>query len=636
VSSVRPKIWLWFLILVVGGILATLSVLRYVSYNAVMADLGNMSQAIWSVTRGHPLEYTPSDGSTPHFSRLGWHTELIYYPIALIYRLFPTPITLVIIQALWFVLGAPPVYALAQRRIGDSWGALAVAATYLFYPVAQTAVLWDFHGDTLAMPALLWALWALESGNDWAYGSWILLALSCKVYVAFAVMLVGALVFVKGQRAKGVVTVLGAGAWALFSVFVLRPQFAAQGGTNALASVQEYATFYFGQGATEVQASLFPRLLAAMVVFLPALPAVPKAAEWAMAALAMALPALLSSGPGPSYSPMYHHYALVVPFLVMATIEGIGGLKNKRLLLGRWRVLSERGLCGWHLLLAETVLLTLVFNGALVNGPLNPRFWTLGLGGEMAYRPTRRDHMKDLWLARNVPDEVPLASSVALAPHLANRRVLFTADGLAANLDSVTYGVFDALFDKILDAKGIVQDMSAIRLFIQDPRFILLSQTDGLLLFARSSEGRVSLLQEAECVTGSGISIAENFGGLVGLVSSDVQVTAPGKVTLRFEWVALGNLDDRPLLFAVSRIDGVPFSRMVHLPTVAILPTAEWPEGCVVGETFEVQLPDGLGPGTYRILTGWYDSSIPAAYATDERSRIGDEVVSGVIEVPSQ
>ncbi len=46
------------MVTVVTAALATLSVLRYRAYNASMFDLGHMSQAIWSSTKGRSLEFS--------------------------------------------------------------------------------------------------------------------------------------------------------------------------------------------------------------------------------------------------------------------------------------------------------------------------------------------------------------------------------------------------------------------------------------------------------------------------------------------------------------------------------------------------------------------------------------------------
>jgi hypothetical protein len=51
-------------------------------------------------------------------------------------------------------------------------------------------------------------------------------------------------------------------------------------------------------------------------------------------------------------------------------------------------------------------------------------------------------------------------------------------------------------------------------------------------------------------------------------------------------------------------------------------------------ETFAVQRPADLAPGSYRWYVGWYTTQHPAAYATDERSRLGEhEALVGTIVV---
>jgi len=73
----------------------------------------------------------------------------------------------------------------------------------VLYPTAQTAVLFDFHGDTLAMPCLMFALDALDRVDWRRYAIWIVLALLCKVCVAVSVGVMGAVLVFKGQRRVG-------------------------------------------------------------------------------------------------------------------------------------------------------------------------------------------------------------------------------------------------------------------------------------------------------------------------------------------------------------------------------------------------------------------------------------------------
>lgn len=192
----------WIAVLLWGAIVAWLSVARYLAYNTSMLDLGNMSQAIGSVLRGQPLVYTSEYGPT---SRLAIHVELIYFFIAPVYALWSDPRLLLIIQAALYVSGAIPAYQLAFRRTKSRFAARCAALITLLYPVALTSVLFDFHGDTLAMPLLLWALNALDARRWWRYGVMLALALCCKFYVAVVVFLLGIVIWrTRGDRLSSV------------------------------------------------------------------------------------------------------------------------------------------------------------------------------------------------------------------------------------------------------------------------------------------------------------------------------------------------------------------------------------------------------------------------------------------------
>src|SRR5262249_42110775 len=158
--------------------------------------------------------------------RLSGHVELIYFLFSPLYRLWPDPQPLLVIQAALFVLGALPVYRIAMRRAKSRFAARCLALIYLLYPTAQTSVLFDFHGDTLAMPILLFALDALDQRSWKRYMLYIALALSCKFYIAAPVALIGVYAFLWGeQRRAGVLTVALAVIYGLVAFLIVRPLF---------------------------------------------------------------------------------------------------------------------------------------------------------------------------------------------------------------------------------------------------------------------------------------------------------------------------------------------------------------------------------------------------------------------------
>lgn len=614
------------ILLVSGGMILWLSIARYMGYNSGMLDLGNMAQAIGSVQRGEPLVSTYGTGS---MSRLGLHVELIYFLIAPFYALWSDPRLLLIIQAGLYVLGALPVYWLALRR-GLPWllGCFLIVL-YLFYPVAMTGVLFDFHGDTLAMPLVLFTIDALDRRSWRRYALFVVLALSCKVYVALPIALIGVMAWwIYGERRVGLLTLGSAIIYGLVAFLVIRPLFTTAQTPQAQSGLN-YLTFYFGDSLRALQ-SWRIRQFHATVVFGPALLLSLIGWEWLLASLVIGIPVVLSTGPGPSYAYWFHHYALVVPFIVMATIFGASRIAgaHRGPKVYAWR--------RWAAALAviAITLFVLYSNRKYVDTPLNPKFWhTSGLGlDDLAYGRTSRDAVKDSFLATNVPPLVPLAASPYLAAHLTNRSTILLTREISAErsypfasvLPKVDAVLPDALFDN-RGAGGADAEAPAITQVMADPAFALVAARDGLLLFERNTTEERQLLQRIDQTPtpADGTSSASHdFGNTIRLVDAHLKPLDNGRVRAVFSWMLLTPSPPPGHLMAVSRLEGIDGARIVHLPTYALKPVSQWKAGQVVHETFDIQLPPGVSPGKYIWRTGWYDLTRPWSYLTDDRSRL--------------
>lgn len=645
----RPKKLDWVVVLLVvvsAVLLAVLSVLRFNGYNSSMFDIGNMSQAIWSVTQGFPLEFTWEHGN---FSRLALHVELVYVALAGLYAVFPDPRGLLVFQAVLFSLGAVPVYRIAARRFSEVNYVRALVLVYLLYPTANTAVLFDLHGDTLAMPVLMFVINALDRKAWPQYAAWIALALACKFYVSVPIIALGLMLVLGGRRRAGLLTA-GAGLlWFLFVVAVIRPAYAPLSDGEVISGdLLSYVSFYFGGlGRSFPWRSLLPRVAMVFLVMMPAIVFGRLASMWLIPGLVTALPALLSTGTPTSYDYRFHHYALTVPFFVMAVICGIrahslgdGSGPSARKKLTRALVLQ--------------LLISVEFYILLVDAPLNPWFWSRtgnwGLS-DNKYGQTTRDRFKDRWLLENVPDGAPIATTDILAPHLVNRRTLYLIpyskytdeqrELFLENLQDVEYVVADALYDFSADyrdgtvAGGLLHYSSGIRDILSHPDFRLTESRDGLLLFSRVSEGFAGLSQSISTVPGGFFGdYVMRFGDSIALVQASAEPVGDCRYRLRFEWAPLAPMSESAQLVAVSHLRGVDHSRYPHLPTMVLHPTYEWQEGTVLVEEFEVALPRELGSGTYELLTGWYDPSMPEAHYTDSRSRVDDELYTLSLECP--
>lgn len=634
-----PRLFCYLLlggmILLTAANLTWLSLAQYRGYNLRSFDLGNMSQAIWSVTEERPLLFT-TEGIV--WSRLSLHVELIYFLIVPIYAFRSSPETLLIIQAVLYAAGAWPLFRFAAHRLNHVGAALGLVVVYLLYPVGQTAVLFHFHGDTLAVPLLLFAVNALDKKAWPAYGFWLILALACKFYVAVPVAIMGGIVWLQGERKAGLLTSLLAVGWGSVAFLVIRPLFASPEAAQTGASISYYFSHYFSQFFS-LDAALLARLSNALIVFAPVLLLGVRAPLWLLPAASIVIPVMFSNGPGPSFDYRYHHYALAVPFLMVAAVYGLAHLRQKTAtaeLPGKWTNYV------WL-----TLTLTLVFNALLVNTPLNPLFYLAQPGSQMgmdssSYGRTPRDAFKDVWLADNVPASVPVAASDQLGFRLVNRPVLYRTEmkfkELVDVLPEVEFVVVDALHDFVTGGPdgvregGVAVDHAVITELVARPDFKLLRMDDGLLLFGRQGEA-LALQAQLGTVQELGPNLA-TFGDLIALKDVVIEPLGNGRYQLSFTWQAIQTLVELPPFIAVSRPGDIPHSRFAHLPTLALQPTPTWQSGQLIYESFVVELPVTTPAGRYPLWTAWYDTTHYLAAETDANSRVGQEIQIGWLELP--
>ncbi|MFL5627970.1 MAG: DUF2079 domain-containing protein, partial [Ktedonobacteraceae bacterium] len=120
---------------------------RHDAYLTNAEDLGIMDQAIWNTVHGQILHQTICNAihdtncySIDGVSRFAIHFEPILLPVSLLYLLWPSPKTLLVIQTLVVASGAFPAFWLARLRLRNEWAGVAIALLYLLYPAQQFAL----------------------------------------------------------------------------------------------------------------------------------------------------------------------------------------------------------------------------------------------------------------------------------------------------------------------------------------------------------------------------------------------------------------------------------------------------------------------------------------------------------------
>jgi uncharacterized membrane protein len=450
---------------------SALSALRHHAFETGRFDLGNMVQAVWSTAHGDVLAITTLPGTQT--VRFAAHVDPILAAFAPLWLIWPSPTMLLTVQAVAIALGALPVFWLARKHLGSDRAALGFALAYLLYPATQWVTLSEFHPVALACPFLLYAFWYLDEERLIPFALFAALAASTKEEVALVVAGIGVwYALAKRHRAAGA-AIAGAGvAWSLFAVGVVLPHYAegdrpsfygryAEVGGSATGIAKTMFTdpltilevAFDGRGISYLAQLLLPLLLLPLAAPLAFLPAVPE----------LALNLLSSTRTQTSIH--FHYTAPQIAIFFAAAVLGAKRFRSPRL---------------------ATVLVAVVLASNYVLGAIP--VWSIFPGGEDlqagSYNVDEHDHVTRQALELIPPDAVVSASNSLGAHVSARRRVLsfphlLDAEWVAADERSPGYA------DRIAPL-AYARALARLR---RDPRWRLVFQEDGVLVFRRESSG---------------------------------------------------------------------------------------------------------------------------------------------------
>jgi len=370
---------------------ASWSALRHLRLRTSGYDLGIFEQAV----RGYAHLGAPeSTIKAPGFNLLGDHFHPILAVLAPLYRLFPSPITLLVAQAALIAASSIPITRLATRIVGSAAGA-SVGLAYGMSWGLQSAIGFDFHEVAFAVPLLAFALTALVERRWTAAAGWTLPLLAVKEDLPATVAVIGMLIALRGRRRLGMTMIVVAIAAGLAVVGVIVP---------ALNPAHVYA--YAGTTAPDGQNPLHR-------LFLPAVKL--RTLLWLPAPtlfLALRSPLLLAAVPtlawrfwstNPSYwGSGFQYSAVLMPIAFVALLDALPGTVTGRPARAAAHAMAA-------IAIGATMLVPLPLRGLL-----SPGAWVAG--------PVARQVRLAL---AGIPDGARVAADNRLAPQLTARCTVY-------------------------------------------------------------------------------------------------------------------------------------------------------------------------------------------------------------------
>lgn len=214
--------WLFVLIFLFAFLASTFAIVKHYSFNSTIFDLGIFENTLWNSSQLRLFKTSIN----PWGSFLAYHSSFSLILLVPVYRLFPFTETLLIIQAIFLMLPAWPIYLIAKEKLNSGKIAFIIGSVYLLYPAIHHVALNDFHEISFAPFFILFAFYFLEKKDNLKYFVFLAIAFLVKEEIALLGLVFAAYLFIKKRYKVSLATFLVSFSWFILAVYFIIPFFA--------------------------------------------------------------------------------------------------------------------------------------------------------------------------------------------------------------------------------------------------------------------------------------------------------------------------------------------------------------------------------------------------------------------------
>jgi uncharacterized membrane protein len=401
----------WSLAVACFAIYAALSIRRHQQMLTTGYDLGIFEQGVRAYAGGHaPI----STLKGPGFNLLGDHFSPILCTLAPFYRVWPSPVTLLVAQAALFALAVVPLSAWAYRSLGAGPAMLIGLGYGISWGIAQ-AVGFDFHEVCFAVPMLSCTAVAIGTERWRTAAASAIPLLLVKEDLGLTVAAVGFYIAWRGSRRLGLCTAAIGLSGSAIEILLLIPKF------NPSGSFAYWDKLPVDESSPD--SGIFDLLIHGPLDLVS--PAIKIQTLLLLliptACLALRSPLILLCIPTLTWrflsgNPMYwgtdaHYSSVLMPIIFAAFIDALIRIKNKNTLGSRW--------------IPNTALAA----GTAASLAMIPHFALMQLAQSTTWKAENRISAAHALLSM-IPDGATVAASNRIVPQLTERCTV-TVFGLA-------------------------------------------------------------------------------------------------------------------------------------------------------------------------------------------------------------
>lgn len=460
IKRVVPSRSLAWIVIGSAVILLIASTVRHGLLQSHAWDLGIFDQPLYLLSRG-----LPPISTIVNVHILGDHAAWIFYPLSLLYRIYPDVHWLFLVQAISLSSGAIPTWHLAHQAGLRDPQATAIALAYLLYPLIFNLNLFDFHPEVIALPLFLAAVLAARSRHIVGFVVCVVIMLGCRDALSLTVAAMGVWLWVFEQRrVYGAIAFISGIIWFILATQVILPHFQPAGVLGASHFAE------FGKTIPEILLNLVLRpdlLLRKLVTWqnLGYLLLLLLPLGWGLSLrhltpLVAAVPQLAINllSNSPALKDLVHQYSLpILPFLILAVIAAFAAeatwiQRPRRIVL--WSLVAFVALAQWTL------------------------FGTRFLSTWGTWQASRA-------AIAHITTKGAVLAPAALAPHLTHRELIKIVAGKDVRLSDYEYLLFNRRHPGRMSSPETVTELIAIA--HQNPDFRLRFEQDDVYLFKRTN-----------------------------------------------------------------------------------------------------------------------------------------------------